>query len=240
MSEDRDFDFEPLPGLPEPLPEGERLIWRGSPDPLRLAASAFRLPLVGAWFVALAGWQIAGAMHAGATVAELTSTLTWTATLAATALALLGTLGWVIAKGTVYTITSRRVIVRHGVAMPMAINVPFAKIDAADVREGADGIADITLKLAADSRVPRLLLWPHVRPLRYLKAEPALRAVRDGSRVATLLAQALAQSASHSSVSQPAGEIATPLAVRPRSASRPHDTHQIGGDVMLPGTARSA
>ena len=31
--DDHDFDFEPLPGIPAPLPEGERLVWRA--DPMR-------------------------------------------------------------------------------------------------------------------------------------------------------------------------------------------------------------
>ena len=42
MSEHHDdFDFEPVRGLPQVLPEGERLLWQGAPrwqDPDRVEA----------------------------------------------------------------------------------------------------------------------------------------------------------------------------------------------------------
>lgn len=192
MTDDHDFDFEPLPGLPAPLPDGERMVWRGSPDPWRLAVRACRLPLVGAYFIALAGWQLYSATRSGATLAEITSTLSFTATLAVLSLGLLATLGWVIGKNAIYTVTTRRVIFRHGVAMPMAINVPFAKIDGAEHRAYASGTDDISLKLSPGSRVPYLLLWPHARAGRYWPSQPMLRAVPDGARVARLISDALA------------------------------------------------
>ncbi len=192
MTDDHDFDFEPLPGLPAPLPEGERMVWRGSPDPWRLAVRACRLPLVGAYFIALAGWQLYSAIGAGASLAEISSTLSFTATLAALSLALLAALGWVIGKNAIYTVTTRRVIFRHGVAMPMAINVPFSKIDGAEHRAYASGTDDISLVLTAGARVPYLLLWPHARPGRYWPSQPMLRAVPDGARVARLISDALA------------------------------------------------
>ena len=34
---ERDFNFEPQPGLPAPLPQGEDLLWQGSPDARLLA-----------------------------------------------------------------------------------------------------------------------------------------------------------------------------------------------------------
>lgn len=192
MTQDHDFDFEPLPGLPAALPEGERLIWRGTPDPWRLAARACRLPLIGGYFAVLAGWQLATAVHEGGSLAQIGNALSFTATLAAASLGLLALLGWVIAKNTFYTVTSRRVIVRHGVAMPMAINIPFAKIEGAGTRAWADGTVDISFKLSPNARVPHLLLWPHARPGRYWPTEPMLRAVPDGARVARLVAEALA------------------------------------------------
>lgn len=191
--DDHDFDFEPLPGIPAPLPEGERLVWRGRPDAWRFAARSMRLPLVGGYFVALAGWQLAGLIHEGATLAVIADRLSWTGGLAAAAIAILGGLGYAMARNTFYTITSRRVIFRHGVAMPMAINVPFNQIDGAGLRTHADGTGDIPLSLSGTSRIPRLLIWPHVKPFSYSKAEPMLRAVPDATRVARLLADALAE-----------------------------------------------
>jgi len=196
VTEDRDFDFEPLPGLPAPLPEGERMVWRGAPDPLRLAVRACRLRWVAGYFGLLAAWQIASGLRNGAALADIGSTLSFTATLAAVTLALLALLGWVVAKNAVYTVTSRRIIIRHGVAMPMAINVPFATIEGAGQHTFTDGTADITFRLMPGSRVPHLLLWPHARPGRYWPTEPMLRAVPDGQRVARLVSEALAAAGS--------------------------------------------
>jgi hypothetical protein len=191
MSDESDYDFGPLPGLPAALPEGERLLWRGRPAPVRTAIRAMHLRFVGGYFVVLAGWQLAAAVHDGADTATIVGTLGWTATLAAFACAILGLMGWVIALNTWYSVTSHRLIVRHGVAMPMAVNIPFAKVDAIDVRHWHDGTSDVALKLARDSRIPRLLLWPHVRQARYRATEPMLRSVPDGVRVGRLIADAI-------------------------------------------------
>ena len=42
MSHD-DFKFEPVRGLPEALPEGEHILWQGSPVPGRLARDAVKV-----------------------------------------------------------------------------------------------------------------------------------------------------------------------------------------------------
>lgn len=241
---DRDFEFEPLPGLPAPLPEGERLIWRGAPAPWRLAMRACRLPLVGAYFAALAAWQVAGGLNRGATLAELGSTLSFTATLAAISIALLAALGYAIARNAIYTVTSRRVIIRHGVAMPMAINVPFAKIDGAGLRTWADGTGDITLRLADGARIPYLLLWPHARPLRMWPAEPMLRAVPGSARVAALVSDALAaaNAADIAMAAGPPAAIEAPAAepVRRPAARRPRPALAAQPDPLPANTVAAS
>ncbi|MFZ4807158.1 MAG: photosynthetic complex putative assembly protein PuhB [Hyphomicrobiaceae bacterium] len=233
MSEDHDFDFEPLPGVPSKLPEGERLIWRGAPDPWRLGARAFRLPIVGAYFVGLAGWQLAGLIHAGATTGEMFDTLSWTAALGVSAVLILALLGLAIAKNTIYTITTRRVIIRHGVAMPMAINIPFAQIGGASHRGWADGTGDIALKLLPGSQIFRLLLWPHVRPGIYAASQPTLRAVPDGARVAQLLAAALAETQNEQVAMASGTAPAWPVAPQPQAAAaRGNKDVMYGNPVM--------
>ncbi len=37
---DKDFDFDPVPGLPERLPAGEEILWQGRPEALTLAREA--------------------------------------------------------------------------------------------------------------------------------------------------------------------------------------------------------
>ena len=43
MTGDGDFDFEPVPGLPAHLPEGEKLLWQGAPEWRDLAIRAFHV-----------------------------------------------------------------------------------------------------------------------------------------------------------------------------------------------------
>jgi hypothetical protein len=45
MSHD-DFAFEPVPGLPAPLPKGERILWQGSPRWQSLARTAYYVNIV--------------------------------------------------------------------------------------------------------------------------------------------------------------------------------------------------
>lgn len=240
---DHDFDFEPMPGLPAPLPEGERLIWRGRPDPWRLAWRACRVPWVAAYFAALATWQAVSGFRDGASLAEIGGTASFTATLAALSIALVAVLGWTIARNTFYTVTSRRVIVRHGIAMPMAINIPYARIDGAGLRAFADGTGDITLRLAAGARIPHLLLWPSARPFRMWPSEPMLRALPDGARVAVLVADALAAAnaadlalaeARPSITVEPAAAARRPVPGRPdaRRPRAPADPATIPADTV--------
>mgnify|MGYP005988351047 CR=1 FL=1 len=42
MSHD-DFAVEPVRGLPEALPEGEHILWQGSPSVMRLAREGFKI-----------------------------------------------------------------------------------------------------------------------------------------------------------------------------------------------------
>jgi len=49
-----EHDNEPIPGLPEPLPADERILWQGRPDWRGLARRAFHAPLVGAYFLLMA------------------------------------------------------------------------------------------------------------------------------------------------------------------------------------------
>ena len=52
MSHD-DFNFEPIRGLPEKLPEGEHILWQGSPDFRRLAREALGVRWIMAYFAIL-------------------------------------------------------------------------------------------------------------------------------------------------------------------------------------------
>jgi hypothetical protein len=195
-----DFDFEPIPGLPEALPEGEALLWQGRPDEVRLGREAFRMHWIGVYFAILALWQVATAFHDLPTTAEAWRValggVLRTAVLAFATLGLLSFLGRRMARGTIYSITSKRVVIRSGLAMPMAINLPYSRIDGAGLKLNADGSGDIPLKLAPGKKLAFVTLWPNVRPWKLFRAEPMLRSIPDAQKVASLLAEAISSTAS--------------------------------------------
>jgi len=52
MSHD-DFDFDPVRGLPEVLPAGERMLWQGSPRWQDMALHAFHVRKVAVYFAVI-------------------------------------------------------------------------------------------------------------------------------------------------------------------------------------------
>jgi hypothetical protein len=189
-----EYDYEPIPGLPGNLPEGEVLLWQGRPRAWPLARRALRVPWVGSYFGLLAAWQLGNAYAAHQAARVLLRAAGMPLLLGALVLLLLATLAWAAARATVYSITSQRVVIRHGIALPMSLNLPFKQINGAALRSHRDGSGELALKLAKEQRVGYLLNWPHVRPGHYAQPQPTLRAIDDAPRVAELLAAALTAS----------------------------------------------
>ena len=52
----------------------------------------------------------------------------------AVAFGIIALLGYIVHRTTLYTITSKRVVMRFGMALPMTFNIPFTQIAAADVK----------------------------------------------------------------------------------------------------------
>lgn len=184
-----DFAIEPVRGLPEALPPGERILWQGSPDPWRLAIEAFGLAWVAGYFAVLA----AGRVVVSAADVPLREALPHAApfvAIGALACAVIWGLAWVQARATVYTLTNRRVGMRIGAALTMTLNLPYGQIGAArlDLRRGGTGT--ITLALPDSVRFSYLMTWPHVRPWRMARTEPALRCIPGAAEVARILADA--------------------------------------------------
>jgi Bacterial PH domain len=196
-SHNPDFDFEPVPGLPEMLPKGEKLLWQGSPDPRAMALDVMHLRSVGGAFAVMALWWGASGWHDGASTGAIAATVGATMLSAAVAMGILAVSGVLMARGTVYSLTSRRLVIRHGVAMPMAINIPFSRIDSASLSEGRQGFGNVAFVPHARSRTSYVALWPHARPWQLLRPEPTLRCIADAATVAHLAAQALAADAGH-------------------------------------------
>ncbi|MDW8445236.1 MAG: photosynthetic complex putative assembly protein PuhB [Acetobacteraceae bacterium] len=188
-------ESEPIRGLPGALPEGEHILWQGSPAWWPLALRAYRLRAVAIYFAVL--WLIGfyAELREGAMVREALIALVPLTILALVALGLILTFAVLAARLAVYTITNRRVVVRCGVALPVTVNLPFALVASAGLKRFGDGTGDIALRLIPPHRVSYVLLWPHVRPWHWRDPEPSLRAVRQADEVAAILGRALAQAA---------------------------------------------
>jgi hypothetical protein len=186
-----EYEYEAIEGLPGELPAGERLLWQGKPGWWPLTRQALRFTPVAVYFALLALWEGSGVWTAQHSWAAVAHAMALPLTLGAFALLLLGTIGWAAAHATVYSITSRRVVIRHGIALPMSLNLPFQHILAADLKLRAAGGGDLALTLPRSQRVGYLLNWPHVRPGHYLQPQPSLRGIADARAVAELLGAAL-------------------------------------------------
>ena len=196
MSHDHDdFDFEPVRGLPQLLPRGERMLWQGAPRWQDLAVHAFHARKVIWYFAALAAAQAAFGYARGETLAEAVRSFQWLVPMGLVVAAMLTGVAILSARTTVYTITSKRLVMRIGMALPVTINLPFSQIDGASLRLFANGSGDIPLKVNAKERVAYLLLWPHARPFHFGHPQPSLRCIADADRVAGLMASALAGTA---------------------------------------------
>jgi len=185
---------KPVHPLPEPLPEGERILWQDSPAWRAYARRVFQLARIGFYFLVLVCWVALSAYLDAADWMAAIRSLTWTAPPALGVLGLLALIAWLYARSTVYTVTNRRVVIQSGLAVPSAVNLPFGKIISADMQTYRDQTGDIELSMSG----PRLLysmLWPNVRLLRLKRTTPVLRALRQPQEVAETLGQALAQAA---------------------------------------------
>lgn len=180
-----------LRGLPGPLPAGEHALWQGSPRWTALAVHALHVRLIGFYFMGLAVFQAVEAGRAGgAVLGTVASTLAMGAFVLALALAY----AWAAARSTTYTITTRRVVLTFGIALPVTLSLPYKSIGSAALKLRADGTGDIPLGLSEKRRMSALVLWPHLRPWRLGRLQPMLRGVPDAARVAEILSAALVES----------------------------------------------
>jgi len=187
-----EVDVQAPKGLPEPLPDGERILWQRSPRWWPYARRVFKINSIAFYFTALICW-IAGAAYAGS--GELSSvlrSLSWAIPPAAGVLAILALLGWLYAKTSIYTVTDKRIVIQSGLAFPAMINLPFAQIDKADLKIQSDGTGDIELSLSGP-RVLYSMLWPNVRLFRIGRPKPLMSAIPEPQQAADVLGHALSR-----------------------------------------------
>ena len=134
-----EHDYEPMPGLPAPLPAGETILWQGAPDWETLARRAMRVRVVGGIFPGAGRLGYRGQLSPAAVRRKSRYPRCGLAALAVVAIALLTLFAWLVARTTIYTITTRRVVMRFGIALPITIQIAFPMIDAAGLQSGRTG-----------------------------------------------------------------------------------------------------
>jgi hypothetical protein len=191
MSHD-DFAFEPVRGLPAKLPEGEELLWQGAPAWRAMAMRAYHARKIALYFLALMLVRIAFGINDGIPAASVALSCLWILTLGALAAGTLSFLAYLSGRMTVYSVTSERILIRHGIAVPITVNIPFALIESADLKQFSNGTGDISFSLPAEQRIGYLVTWPHVRPGYFARPQPSFRALPEAARAAETLGRALA------------------------------------------------
>jgi hypothetical protein len=173
------------------LEPGERILWQGRP-----LASALRRHLVkgrwlAAYFALLLGWKLALIVALrGLRPQEVFDTAVLLAQGAALA-GILAYLAWALARSTTYTVTTLRIVIRHGIALQGTVDIPMRALRSVAVRIHPDGTGDVALTVRDGAGVGLSKLWPHVRGLNLSAPVPMLRGLPDAAVLGTQLARRL-------------------------------------------------
>lgn len=175
-----------------PMPPGEQLLWQGVPAWWSVARHAYHIRPVAAYFVGLTfidmiitriyegnGWPVVRA----AAPTLITGGI---------CLAILLALSWATQRTTTYTLTSRCMVMKFGVALPVTLIIPLHQIVGCAVRIRGNQGGDVSLRLVPGKEIAYVKLWPHARPWRLRSAEPMLRDLPDAAVVGPLLSRMLA------------------------------------------------
>jgi hypothetical protein len=187
---EHEHEFEPQFGLPELLPQDEKILWQGSPDWKSLARHAFHVNKLVAYFAAIIAIRVFVVLTDGLGMNAALASALWLGLLAASAIAALATIAYFSARTAVYTITNKRLVMRVGIVLTITYNLPFKRIASAGFRQLGKNHGDIPVVLMPGDKIAYTHLWPHARPWRFAKPEPMLRSIRDPQQVAEILTQA--------------------------------------------------
>ncbi len=184
-----EHEWEAAPGLPAPLPVGETVLWQGAPDWRQLALHAFHVRKIGIYFSLMLAVQAAYLLGEGATSGDLWRPLSVSFLTAALALGMLAGVAWFAGRTTLYTLTSKRVVMRVGLVLTLTFNLPYKRIAAASLRRYGRRSLDIALQLYPQDRIGWFHLWPHQRAWHLSHPQPTLRCLANGEAVSALLMQ---------------------------------------------------
>jgi Bacterial PH domain len=201
-----EHEFEPQYGLPEVLPAGETLLWQGSPQWRALAIEVFHARKLALYFAVILALRAVFVLGDGGSFLDVVKSWAWLAPMAGIAVGIMLVLARLAARTTVYSITDRRVIMRIGIVLTVAYNLPFKRIESAGLMlRGKDGHGDLPITLKKGEQIAILQLWPHARPWHVVRPQPMLRGLKDAAQVGQVLAAAWKTAQ---------GEVETPALVR--------------------------
>lgn len=189
----QEHDEEPVPGLPEDLPAGERILWQGAPDWRVLVTDAFHLRKVAVYFSVIGALRLAFLLQEEMGMVEVAKAMAPFVVLALSGVFIIWSLAWLSARHTLYTITNRRVVMRIGIVLTVTFNIPFQRITGAHLRAITSSHGDVALDIEHTTRIPYLQLWPHARAWHLRQPQPTLRALAQAEQVAGVLTQAWSQ-----------------------------------------------
>ena len=127
--------------LPAALPEGEQLLWQGRPSARGLARQNFHVLGVGLYFLALLIWRtLSVAAEPGNGLAEGLSAASVLVMPFLAAEAVLLLLAWGYARSTIYTLTSARLAIRSGLAVPVTTTIAFELVEGAALKRHGKGV----------------------------------------------------------------------------------------------------
>ncbi|MCU0762564.1 MAG: PH domain-containing protein [Hydrogenophaga sp.] len=233
MNAHHEHEFEAEPGLPERLPQGERLLWQGSPDWRTLAIHAFHVRKLAIYFAAMLGLQalflLTEPRQAGVSVL---APMALSITLAVVALLLLAGTAYFSARTTLYTLTDRRILMRVGIVLTLTFNLPLKQISAAALRPQAKGHGDIALSLKGPDRIAYLNLWPHARAWQLKQPQPSLRCLPQALQVSERILRAWR--AANPDTQAVVGSVASPAAVVPQPMQSPAPAGRARDRALAP------
>jgi hypothetical protein len=209
-----EHEFEPVRGLPSTLPDGEHVVWQGSPNWQSLAVRAFHVRKIGIYFALLVSLSLASSLAGNATVVAALPSIKMLLILATAAIGILVILAIAYSNTTIYTVTNRRLVLRFGIAVQLMINIPWEKVNSAGLKEFADGTGDILIETDGSEKMSFWILWPNARPWHLSNAQPLLRSLPDaaaaGASIAKLMQREFnVQNATESQRNRPHSPLAT-------------------------------
>ena len=186
-------DSRPVSEAPAALAGDERIVWQGAPDWRRFALSVMKIRTIALYFAVIMVARFAADLVAGQGVGAGLVSAAWTLCLALPVLGFLAIYAKLVARSTRYTVTTKRLVLRIGVALPMTVTIPVDLVETLDLRRHADGSGDILIGVLPKQRLSYSVLWPHARPWCFSRPQAALRAVPQAEAVAETIGRMLAE-----------------------------------------------